>query len=316
MTLHLTGSNELENGESKQSQYSSDSFESITLRLTESSANDYSVSSRQVEVNETDKKGCPYKLRRGRRPKDFQREILPGLTSLSRHDICEDINSIGEIVNLKELRKNRSRKVGGGNWCSPVRSRRSRSIELQKQSSCSLQLTNKTDQYVAFKVKTTNPKNYCVRPNTGIVLPGTTCDVTVTMQAQKEAPPDMQCKDKFLLQSVAAHSGATTEDITPEMFNKEVGKTIEEFKFRVVYIPANPPLPGPEGSEEGSSPNGNQNTVLFDAVTRSVEEPKEKSSEELMRKEISKSRARDFSFLFVVWIGLLGILVGYFMNKT
>ncbi|KAF8413007.1 hypothetical protein HHK36_000979 [Tetracentron sinense] len=120
------GSNELENGESKQPQYSSDSFESITLRLTESSVDDYSVSSRQVEVNETDKKGCPYKLRRGRRLKDFQREILPGLASLSRHDICEDINSIGEIVNLKELRKNRSRKVGGGNWCSPVRSRRSR----------------------------------------------------------------------------------------------------------------------------------------------------------------------------------------------
>ncbi|KAI3992996.1 hypothetical protein MKX01_009739 [Papaver californicum] len=60
-------------------------------------------------------------------------------------------------------------------------------FELKKQSSCSLQLTNKTDEYVAFKVKTTNPKKYYVRPNTGIVLLGTTCDVTVTMQAQKEA---------------------------------------------------------------------------------------------------------------------------------
>lgn len=40
---------------------------------------------------------------------------------------------------------------------------------------------------------------------------------SVTMQAQKEAPPDMQCKDKFLLQSVVASPGATTKDITPEM---------------------------------------------------------------------------------------------------
>lgn len=39
----------------------------------------------------------------------------------------------------------------------------------------------------------------------------------VTMQGQKEAPPDMQCKDKFLLQSVVANPGATTRDITPEM---------------------------------------------------------------------------------------------------
>ena len=39
----------------------------------------------------------------------------------------------------------------------------------------------------------------------------------VTMQAQKEAPSDMQCKDKFLLQSVIASPGTTTKDITAEM---------------------------------------------------------------------------------------------------
>lgn len=32
--------------------------------------------------------------------------------------------------------------------------------------------------YLFSQVKTTNPKKYCVRPNTGVVLPGTTCDVT------------------------------------------------------------------------------------------------------------------------------------------
>lgn len=37
------------------------------------------------------------------------------------------------------------------------------------------------------------------------------------MQAQKENPPDMLCKDKFLLQSVVASPGATTKDINPEM---------------------------------------------------------------------------------------------------
>ncbi|RZC63822.1 hypothetical protein C5167_025577 [Papaver somniferum] len=220
-------------------------------------------------------------------------------------------------------------------------------FELKKQSSCSLQLTNKTNEYVAFKVKTTNPKKYCVRPNTGIVLPGATCDVTVTMQAQKEAPQDMQCKDKFLLQSVTAPNGATGKDITPEMFNKESGKVVEEFKLRVIYIPANPPSPVPEGSEEGSSPrasgveNGNPGTSLFDAVSRSLEEPKEKSEAwsmvsklteeknsavqqnqklrqelELMRKEISKNRPGGVSFLFVVVVGLLGLLVGFLVKKS
>lgn len=37
------------------------------------------------------------------------------------------------------------------------------------------------------------------------------------MQAQKEAPPDMQCRDKFLLQSVVVSPGSTPKDITAEM---------------------------------------------------------------------------------------------------
>ncbi|KAK4389488.1 Vesicle-associated protein 1-1 [Sesamum angolense] len=142
-------------------------------------------------------------------------------------------------------------------------------FELKKQISCSLQVSNKTENYVAFKVKTTNPKKYCVRPNTGIVLPRSTCDIVVTMQAQKEAPADMQCKDKFLLQSVVASAGATAKDITAEMFNKEQGQ-VEECKLKVVYVaPPQPPSPVAEGSEEGFSPrtigmeNGSEVSRMF-----------------------------------------------------
>ncbi|KAJ6342294.1 hypothetical protein OIU78_010259, partial [Salix suchowensis] len=162
-------------------------------------------------------------------------------------------------------------------------------FELKKQISCSLQLSNKTDNYVAFKVKTTNPKKYCVRPNAGIVLPRSTCDVIVTMQAQKEAPLDMQCKDKFLLQSVIANDGVTAKDINAEMFSKEAGHVVEECKLRVLYVsPPQPPSPVLEGSEEGSSPrgsvsdNGNVNGTDIPTGTRTfVEhlEPQDKPSE-------------------------------------
>ncbi|CAL9148162.1 vesicle-associated protein 1-3 [Musa acuminata AAA Group] len=220
-------------------------------------------------------------------------------------------------------------------------------FELKKQSSCSMQLINKTDQYVAFKVKTTNPKKYCVRPNTGVVLPRSTCDVTVTMQAQKEAPPDMQCKDKFLLQSVMAENGVTTKDITSEMFNKEPGKVVDEFKLRVVCVPASPPSPVPEESEEGSSPrlstfeNGAQSLKTLDSVSRASEPPREKSSEALamnsklpeeknsaiqqnqkLRQELDQLRKErnghcgSFSVTFVVLVGLLGALIGYIIKKS
>ncbi|CAK9154481.1 unnamed protein product [Ilex paraguariensis] len=154
-----------------------------------------------------------------------------------------------------------------------------------------MQLANKTAHYIAFKVKTTNPKKYCVRPNAGIVQPGTACNVTVTMQAQKELPSDMQCKDKFLLQSVIAPNGATAKDVNLEMFNKEDGKVVDEFKLRVVYTPTNPPSPVPEGSEEGSPPRAftaEENATLHDAVTRSLEEPRKKPSSSEAWSMISK----------------------------
>ncbi len=39
----------------------------------------------------------------------------------------------------------------------------------------------------------------------------------VTMQAQREAPPDMQCKDKFLVQSVIAPVGSSPKDVSQEL---------------------------------------------------------------------------------------------------
>jgi hypothetical protein len=43
--------------------------------------------------------------------------------------------------------------------------------------------------------------------------------VLVTMQAPKEIPPDYYCKDKFLVQSIAAEVGTTQKDIVPGMVN-------------------------------------------------------------------------------------------------
>lgn len=40
---------------------------------------------------------------------------------------------------------------------------------------------------------------------------------TVTMQAQRVAPPNMQCKDKFLIQSTVVPYGTTETDIRSDM---------------------------------------------------------------------------------------------------
>ncbi|KAK6251146.1 hypothetical protein SCA6_005151 [Theobroma cacao] len=121
-----TESNELDNEDKEQPQCSSDSFELMTLKLTESSADDFSVSSKPFEVSDSERKDFGIKLRRGRRLKDFQRDILPGLASLSRHEIREDINILEGVLRSREYRKMRAKMANGESWCTPVRSRRSR----------------------------------------------------------------------------------------------------------------------------------------------------------------------------------------------
>ncbi|CAJ2634396.1 unnamed protein product [Trifolium pratense] len=140
-------------------------------------------------------------------------------------------------------------------------------FELKKQSSCLIQLGNKIDQYIAFKVKTTSPKKYCVRPNIGVIKPNEKCDFTVTMQAQRTAPPDMNCKDKFLIISTVVPFGITEDDITSDMFAKDTGKYIEEKKLKVVLIspPSSPvllPVNGDVKQDQSNQINGLKDRVL------------------------------------------------------
>ncbi|XP_044499360.1 vesicle-associated protein 1-2-like isoform X2 [Mangifera indica] len=155
-------------------------------------------------------------------------------------------------------------------------------FEVKKQSSCSIQLGNKSDQYVAFKVKTTSPKKYCVRPNVGIIKPRATFDFAVTMQAQRIAPPDLQCKDKFLIQSTVVAFGTTDEDITSDMFAKDNGKRVDEKKLRVVLIsPPQSPILLPRNGEpfletslqKDVAPTGVENIHPSNNVADDVEGP-------------------------------------------
>ncbi|OBA21874.1 PapD-like protein, partial [Metschnikowia bicuspidata var. bicuspidata NRRL YB-4993] len=65
-----------------------------------------------------------------------------------------------------------------------------------------LTLTNTTPEPLAFKVKTTAPKLYCVRPNANIVAPGESMKISVILQGYTTPlPKDFKCKDKFLIVS-------------------------------------------------------------------------------------------------------------------
>ncbi|EIE88102.1 hypothetical protein RO3G_12813 [Rhizopus delemar RA 99-880] len=67
----------------------------------------------------------------------------------------------------------------------------------------SLFVKNPNDHPIIFKVKTTAPKQYCVKPN------------AVILQPFKEEPAeDYKCKDKFLVQTAAFNNSLEQQDIS------------------------------------------------------------------------------------------------------
>ncbi|XP_030069423.1 vesicle-associated membrane protein-associated protein B/C [Microcaecilia unicolor] len=66
-----------------------------------------------------------------------------------------------------------------------------------------LKLGNPTDGNVCFKVKTTAPRRYCVRPNSGVIDAGSSVNVSVMLQPF-DYDPNEKSKHKFMVQSIFA----------------------------------------------------------------------------------------------------------------
>jgi len=129
-----------------------------------------------------------------------------------------------------------------------------------------LKISNSNAGPVAFKVKTTAPKQYCVRPNSGIVMPRESVDVQVLLQAMKEDPPlDARCRDKFLVQSVQVDE---VDEANIAILWSNVEKTnksaIQEKKIRVQFLPPGADVPQANGiSHEEQPPAYSSPTPIY-----------------------------------------------------
>lgn len=98
---------------------------------------------------------------------------------------------------------------------------------------------------LAYKVKTTAPQRYCVRPNNGVLPPGETIEVQVLLNIVKDAPPNLETRDKFQIQSIvlsgplgnATDIGEVWSKATPEQITKQKLKS----RFTATTKPAIPP---------------------------------------------------------------------------
>lgn len=94
-----------------------------------------------------------------------------------------------------------------------------------------LKLSNPTDKRICFKVKTTAPKRYCVRPNSGILEPKQAVQVAVMLQPFEYDPTEKN-KHKFMVQTMFAPDGDVNQETVWRDANPE---SLMDSKLRCVF---------------------------------------------------------------------------------
>lgn len=79
------------------------------------------------------------------------------------------------------------------------------------QTQATFAVTNgHADAHIAFKIKTTAPRMYHVRPSAGQLAPGASCEIVVLFQLKEGTAVDYRRTDKFQIQSIKMPPAALT----------------------------------------------------------------------------------------------------------
>lgn len=137
--------------------------------------------------------------------------------------------------------------------------------------SSELKLRNPSTKRVLFKVKTTAPKRYCVRPNSGLIEPDSAVTVSVMLQPF-DYDQNEKNKHKFMVQTMFAPDGIIDnqdqlwKDATPEM--------LMDSKLKCVFEPAASDMSqvkAQNSSQLNASASGDESVLKQPASTKPVQ---------------------------------------------
>ncbi|KAI6073877.1 Vesicle-associated membrane protein-associated protein B [Aix galericulata] len=156
-----------------------------------------------------------------------------------------------------------------------------------------LKLGNPTDRNVCFKVKTTAPRRYCVRPNSGIIDAGTSINVSVMLQPF-DYDPNEKSKHKFMVQSMFAP--ADTSDMEA-VWKEAKPEELMDSKLRCVFeLPAENDKPHDIEINKivSTTATKTDSSVMSKSISSSLDDSEvKKVMEEYKRLQVEVQRLRE-----------------------
>lgn len=156
-----------------------------------------------------------------------------------------------------------------------------------------LKLLNPTEKNVCFKVKTTAPRRYCVRPNSGVIDAGSSINVSVMLQPF-DYDPNEKSKHKFMVQSMFAPPDITDMEA---VWKEAKPEELMDSKLRCLFeLPSenDKPHEGEVNKVLSSSVTKTESSSMFKSISSSLDDSENKKlSEDNKRLQSELQRLRE-----------------------
>jgi len=158
-----------------------------------------------------------------------------------------------------------------------------------------LQLINKTERRVCFKVKSNAPVNYFVKPTGALIEPHSEMNVTIMLQSPDGVHPKDSDHHKFLVQSIFAPDNGPIDSLE-KLWKRTKQEEIMETKIPCTFI-------------------DRQTTTSFTSYENDSSVHRSHDSESRSVPESSKGQHESSSGLFVCVLALLFVILAFIVYK-
>ncbi|XP_065338595.1 vesicle-associated membrane protein-associated protein A-like isoform X4 [Cloeon dipterum] len=181
-------------------------------------------------------------------------------------------------------------------------------------------LKNPSEKKVCYKIKTTAPKQYCVRPNSGTLDPMSSVEIAVSLQPQQgDFPSSENYKHKFMVQTMFAPDGDYDSD---QLWKEITPDKLMDSKLKCVFssgseVPANQDCVKEAPVQEKKVTKSNKEEVL--RLRKATREAREQSGDSAIgggsanAQTLANMENNRVYLILGIFAVLFGILLGKFL---